>query len=329
MRTGLRIGALLCALLMLCSCTLPWQSEKDEAVVTVSDAQIGADLYTYYLTQILHDPAAYGLTDPQRDEASQKAVELCTQGVAVNTLFAGRGLHLTPEYKTRIADNVSSKWGIYQNYYESVGIRKQTLTAYETTAAKRELLIADKYGEGGAAAVSQIELDAYYAVNYVTFKSVNGYLTGIGGDGQSERLPESEITAIKNRFMQMCDDVRTGTSIETVSKENASEAGVVSGEVQTVTINRTINNYPPEFFASVQKMKEGDPRVIETEDYIFLVVKQSSKSDENLDAHRFACLLEMCAEPFAKELTAACAGYKVQKNTAALDKIYAAVSQKF
>ena len=329
MRKGVRIGALLAALMMLCSCTLPWQSNEPQTVVTVSEAQIGADLYTYYLSQILHDPKAYGLTDPERSEAEQKAVELCTQGVAVNTLFAEQGLRLTPEYKTRIAENVSVKWSLYQNYYEEVGVRKQTLTAYETTAAKRELLIANKYGKGGSAEVSQIELDANYAVNYVTFQSINGYLTRTGADGQSERLPQNEITAIENRFKQMCDDIRTGTSIETVSKENESAAGILSGEAQTVTINRTTSNYPPEFFTRVQQMEIGAPRVIETEDYIFLVVKLAPKSDENLEAHRFACLLDMCAEPFGKELAARIAGYKVQKNTAALGEIYTQVSKRF
>ena len=329
LRAGIRICALLCALLTLCSCTLPWQSDEPQTVVRVSAAEVGADLYTYYLTRILHDPKAFGLTDPDRSAAEQKAVELCTQGVAVNTLFAEQGLRLTPAYKTRIAENVSVKWSLYQNYYAKVGVRKQTLTAYETTAAKREMLIAHKYGAGGSAAVSQIELDANYAVNYVTFRSINGYLTRTGADGKSERLPQSEITAIENRFRQMCDDIRTGTSIETVSKENASAEGILSGEAQTVTINRTTSNYPPEFFTRVQQMDVGTPRVIETEDYIFLVVKMSAKNDENLEAHRLSCLLDMCAEPFGKELSAKIAGYKVQKNSSALGDIYAAVSKQF
>ena len=329
MKNGLRICALALALLTLCGCTFPWQSDTPQTVLTVSAAQIGADLYACYLSKILHDPKAYGLSEPQRDQAEQKAIELCTQSIAVNTMFAKQGLHLTPAYKTRIAENVSVYWSLYQNFYESIGVRKQTLTAYETAQAKRELLIAHKYGTGGAAAVSQIELDANYAVNYVTFRSINGYLTRTGADGKSERLPEAEVAQIETRFKQMCDDVRTGTSIETVSKDNAAGAGILSAETQTVTINRTTSNYPPEFFTSVQQMEVGAPRVIETEDYIFLVVKESPKSDENLEAHRFACLLDMCAEPFGKDLSAESAGYKVQKNSAALAEIYAEVRKKF
>ena len=323
------LPALLLALATLCGCVMPWQSSREEAVITVSDAGVGADLYALYLTQIFRTPEKYGLADTKRDAAEKKAVELCTQYVAVNTAFRDAGLRLTPAYKTRIAENVSVKWSFYKKYYESVGIRKQTLTKYETAEAKRELMIAHKYGKGGAAAGSDIELDAYYAVNYVTFRSINGYLTRTGTDGKTERLPAAQIAAIEDRFRAMCDDVRTGSSIETVGKENAENEYVLSAEAQTVTINRKTSNYPAEFFTRVQQMDEGTPRVIETEDYIFLVVKQSAKSDENLQAHRLACLLEKCAEPFEKDLAAVTAGYMVRKNTSALGDVYSAVSGAF
>ena len=166
------LPALILALATLCGCAMPWQSSREEAVITVSDAEIGADLYALYLTQIFRDPEKFGLADTKRDAAEKKAVELCTQYVAVNTAFRDAGLRLTPAYKTRIAENVSVKWSFYKKYYESVGIRKQTLTQYETAEAKRELMIAHKYGKGGEAAVSDIELDAYYAVNYVTFQRI-------------------------------------------------------------------------------------------------------------------------------------------------------------
>ena len=332
MKTGIKLAAvLLAALFALCGCTMPWQSDEPKTVVTVSGASVGADLYACYLAQILHDPASYDLQKKHnRADAEQKAVQLCAEHVAVNTMFVRDGLHLTPEYKTRIAENVSVKWDLYRNFYNAVGVRKQTLTEYETAAAKRELLIANKYGEHGTAAVSKIELDAYYAVNYVTFRSVNGYLTRIGADGKTERLSQDEITQVENDFRRMCEEVRGGTSLEDVVKENAGSGSILSSEVQTVTINRTTSNYPSEFFATVQQqMEEGTPRVIETEDNIFLVVKESSEKDENLSAHRFACLLEKSGPSFQNDLNAELAGYKVQKSTTALGEIWSVVRKQF
>lgn len=322
-------AALVTMFALLCGCTLPWQSSGRDVVMTVSGAQIEEDLYAYYLAQILHEPEKYGLTDPDRKAAEDKTVQLCTEYVAVNSMFADEGLTLTPEYKNRIAENVSTKWGFYKNFYEKVGIRKQTVTKYETNTAKREMLIAHKYGEGGSAAVPKIELDAFYAVNYVTFQSINGYLTRTGSNGKSERLPPQEIAAVEDRFKQMCELVRTGSSLEEVAKANASSAYILSAEAETLTINRTTNNYPPEFFSKVQQMDVGSPCVIEAKDYIFLVVKLADKNDENLQAHRMACLLEKCAEPFQGDLTAVISGYKVQKDSSALGKIFGTVSKRF
>ena len=321
--------ALVLALSTLCGCVTPWQSGAAEAVLTVSDVEIGADLYALYMTQIFRTPDKFGLVKVSRDTAEKKAIELCTQYVAVNTAFRDAGLRLTPEYKTRIAENVSVKWSFYQKYYESVGVHKQTLTKYETAEAKRELMIAHKYGKGGSAAVSDTELDAYYAANYVTFRSVNGYLTRTGADGKAERLPDAEITSIEDHFRRMCDDVRTGSSIESVGRDNAGSAYILSAEAETVTINSKTSNYPPEFFKSVQKMNDGEPRVIVAKDYIFLVVKQSAKEDENLQAHRLSCLLEMCVGLYDKDIAAVTAGYKVRKNSSALGEIYGEVEKAF
>lgn len=312
-------------LLTLCGCTMPWSKEEAPAL-TVSGAEIGADLYAYYLTLVLRTPEAYGVAADDEDAVREQAIRLCVDYAAVGSAFANEGLRLSPEYKMQIAENVSTKWSFYKKYYQSVGIEKQTVTKYETNEAKRKALIEHKYGEGGAQAVSKIELDAYYAVNYVTFRSINGYLTR---SGTGERLSEAEIREAEKCFTEMCERVLAGSSPDDVCKDYADRPFMASTEAETVTINRKINNYPSEFFASVQKMDEGAARVIETNDYIFLVVKQSAESDENLQSHKLSCLLEMCAEPFAAYLKPITDGYSVHKDSVALREVYNAVEKKF
>lgn len=329
-----KITALLCLLLCVtmlggCSVSLPWKSESVSTVMEVSGAKIGSDLFAYYLTIVLREPEKYNLADTKDKKAIDKAAELCVQYVAINSAFENEKLSLSPDYKNEIAENVSTKWSFYKNYYSEVGIRKQTITKYETNEAKRKMLLEHKYGIGGTQPVSEIELNAYYAVNYVTFQSINGYLTKIGNDGKTQRLSEAEITAAENRFKKMCDDVRTGASLEDVCKENANDPYVASSEVETITINRNTNNYPKEFFSSVQQMDVGAPRVIETNDYIFLVVKQSDKSDADYQAHKLACLQLMCAEPFSADIKAITDGYTVQKYEAEMKSVAAIVQKKF
>lgn len=313
------------ALLTLCGCTVPWSKEEAPAL-TVSGAEIGADLYAYYLTQVLRSPETYGIAADDKSAAREQAIRLCVEYAAVGSIFDSEGLRLSPAYKMQIADNVSTKWSFYKKYYQSVGIEKQTVTRFETNEAMRKTLMQYKYGEGGAQAVSQIELDANYAVNYVTFRSVNGYLTR---SGTGERLSAEEIRQAEQCFTEMCERVRMGSSLDDVCKDYADRPFMASTEAETVTINRKINNYPSEFFSSVQKMDEGAARVIETSDYIFLVVKQSPKQDENLEAHKLSCLLELCAEPFAQYLKPITDGYTVQKDSAVLRETSSAVEKKF
>ena len=330
-----RIALCLCVLLTvlsLCSCALPQLTaeEKIPTVLTVSGAEVPQDLFAYYLTVLLRDPQSYGIAaDAKNTVYIDKAVELCVNYVAINSAFEAEKLHLSPAYKTQIADNVSTKWGFYKNYYNTVGIRKQMITKYETNEAKRKTLLEHKYGKDGTNPVSDIEWNAYYAVNYVTFQSVNGYLTKAGSDGSTERLSAQELAAAENRFKAMCEEVRGGKSLEDVCKNYANDLYVASPEVETITINRKTSNYPSDFFLSVQKMDVGTPRVIETADYIFLVVRQSDKSDTAYEAHRQACLQDMCAESFAADLKAITDGYKVDRDSSALKDVFSTVSKQF
>lgn len=324
-KTVQSVVCLCLALLMLCGCTMPWD-KKEAPALTVSGAEIGADLYAYYLTLVLRSPEAYGIAADDKSAAEETAIRLCVEYAAVGSIFDEEGLRLSPSYKTQIAENVSTKWSFYKKYYQSVGITKQTVTQYETNDAMRKTIIQYKYGEGGTQAVSQIELNANYAVNYVTFRSVNGYLTR---SGTGERLSAEEIRQAEQCFTQMCERVRMGSSLDDVCKDYADRPFMASTEAETITINRKINNYPSEFFSSVQKMDEGAARVIETSDYIFLVVKQSSEHDENLEAHKLSCLLELCAEPFAQYLKPITDGYTVKKDSAVLRDVSSAVEKKF
>ena len=325
---------LMCAAMLfaLCGCTvpIPWERERNAMVMTVSGADVGADLYAYYLTQILRDPASFDLTDdPKKDDVENVAIRLCEEYVAVNTAFRDEGLRLLPAYKKEIAENVRTKWSFYRNYYTSVGVSKKTLTNYETNEAKRRQLVSYLYGTGGRQAVSEVEWNAYYAVNYVSFQSINGYLTQTDSEGKASRLPDDKVAEAETLFRTMCDAVRGGSTLENACRANADSPYILSPEVQTQTINRTTSNYPPEFFTSVQKMDEGAARVIETTDYIFLVVKQNAKEDENLEQHRLLCLQEMCKDKFSAYLSAMIEGYHVQKDGSALSGLYSDVRKKF
>ena len=142
MKKTMKCVVCLClVLLTLCGCTVPWSKEEAPAL-TVSGAEIGADLYAYYLTLVLRTPEAYGVAADDEDAVREQAIRLCVDYAAVGSAFASEGLRLSPEYKMQIAENVSTKWSFYKKYYQSVGIEKQTVTKYETNEAGKALVAA-------------------------------------------------------------------------------------------------------------------------------------------------------------------------------------------
>lgn len=313
----------------LTSCSSELQS-NDSVALNISGAEISDKLFSLFLSNVLQNKAEYSLTkESKKDDIINSATVLCTEYVAVNSLFLEEKLQLSPEYKYRITDNVSTKWDFYKNFYTSVGIDKQTLTKAETYEAKKEMLLQHFYGKDGKMAIPDAVLKAYFNENYVTFKSINGYLTKILDDGSVKRLSNDEVTLIENKFKVMCDDIRTGTTIEDVCSQNSGNSYVASASVETVTINRFKNSYPTEFFAAVHSMPENSPKVIETADNIFLVLKQSDTDSAVFEEYRTDCLKSVCLDTFGTLLDNTKKSYKTDKDSSVINSAYETVSDKF
>ena len=320
---------LLICIVLLSSCSKGTVSDSAVAL-NVSGAEISDTLYALFLSDILQNPTNYSLSkDSEKKDILSAATGLCTEYVAVNSLFESRKLQLSSEYKYQITNNVSTKWDFYKNYYSSVGIDKPTVTKYETYVAKKEMLLSHFFGKGGSMAIPDETLKAYFNENYVTFRSINGYLTKILNDGSVTRLPAEEITAIENKFKVMCDDLRTGSTIEDICTKNSTNSFVASNQVDTVTINRFNNSYPAEFFTAVQKMGINSPKVIETADYIFLVLRQGDTDGSVFETYRTACLKAVCSDAFSALLDNTMESYTAKPDSSVINNVYTAVSDKF
>ncbi len=301
------------------------QSIGSDTAIDISGAEISSSLYAFFLSDILRSEDS----SADKKDILNTVNDLCAQYVAVNSLFDAEKLQLTSEYKYRINDRVSAKWDFYKNFYASVGIDKQTVTKAETYEAKKEMLLLHFYGKDGKMAIPDSVLKAYFNENYVTFKSINGYLTVILDDGTVRRLDDDEIKSVENKFKVMCDDLRTGTSIEDICSQNANNSYVASAQVETVTINKQSNSYPTEFFAAVHSMKSTEPKVIETADNIFLVLKSDDTDGTVFEEYRTECLKSVCSENFRTLIKNTCDSYRIKPESSVINNVYESVSDKF
>ncbi|MCR5485300.1 MAG: hypothetical protein K6F09_06875 [Clostridiales bacterium] len=325
-----RITALLISVIILCSLFSGCRGEEAAEALTVDGAEISAEVFAYYLGIIMHSPGDHGLTKYSKEnEVTEKAVKLCVNYVAVNTLFKEQSFRLTPKYKYEVSENVSSKWSFYSKLYNAVGVSKQTLTKVLANDAKKTMLFLYNYDTGGKYEIPQQDVEKYFKENYVTFKSINGYLTKTNSEGEIVPLDTLEKKSIESKFKAMQDDLLTGTSFEDVAADYAKSQGLSSFSVDLITINKNDNNYPAEFFSSVSSLTPDSPSVIENSEYIFLVEKVTKEDEEILKTYRIDCLKKLCSDEFEQLLDKTTSSYKVSVNRSVIHEIYKAVAEEF
>ncbi|MCL2508786.1 MAG: hypothetical protein FWF05_06390 [Oscillospiraceae bacterium] len=318
------VSFLLAMVLPVCFCASCARVESNSAVMTVAGANISAELYARYLSLVFHDPENYGLDSGfSAAEAAGRAKELCVDYVAVNTLFRAESLTLTPQFRYLIEENVSVNWNLYQNYYRAAGISKQTLTKAYTSAAKKDMLFLYYFGKGGYLEVPDFELLEYYEYNYASFKAIIGYLTQRDDEGNTVHLPQEETERIKANFLNMLDDVKTGSTIDDVYQKYAKEMNLSSYSSDLITIRSDNITYPSGFFKSVKSLGLGNIAILESKEYLFLVVTPKEAEEIVPGEYREECLKALRFERFEQQVLAGVKEpYRVTEDSPALYDIY-------
>lgn len=153
----------------------------NDAVTALEEEQPELDMYAEDF--VLEDQTVGGL---DIDEwVKNKTVEYCREYVAVNKLFDEYGLSLSDEELSEINTNTNTLWteeNMYAQYiygvdamgeyYESIGIGKESYKDISTAGYKRSAVFDHLYKEGGSLAVSADELSAKVVADYALVLSM-------------------------------------------------------------------------------------------------------------------------------------------------------------
>lgn len=286
-----------CSLMALTSCS--GSTGEPEIAVTVGTAEIGSDIYAYYLDTVLQD------TDDslEQEDAMSQAQKLCENYVKINTEFSSQGLNLSSSAKAIVANEVNNLWSIYAGYYESIGVSKQTLTKIKESEAYRNDLVNAIYGAGGEKEISEEKQKEYFASTHVFFKAISAYLYTPDDSGNLVKLSETDLTALKNKFDDMKAMITGDTTIDMVNKTyEESNGGTADAEMPVLSATKGSDLYPESFFDSVVDMETDGLSVMTYDNYYFLIQKKNS--DDYFDDYAMDNLIEMVEEEFATEIDA-------------------------
>lgn len=241
---------------------------KKKNAVALNGVEISDDVFTYFLDKATVD---LGVNAAQKAIKEQTLAYMSTY-FKTNSLAHAHGIELTIAEKTSVSERVNDYWLVYDQYYEKIGITKETLTKVFTADAYRDRLILAYYGTGGTKEIPLTRLYASFRTNYVLFQAITGYFTKTDEAGNTVRIPQNEIESLLLRFQSMADVVNSGEKTMDEAADYLAEAGIQSA-VQTVILHKDDDSYPEGFFEKVQSIDTRYAAIIGTNDFLFLVLR--------------------------------------------------------
>lgn len=341
--------------------------------LTIDGEAIRAGIYLYYEFQALGD-ASSALEEEQPDldtsaedfnyfaqniggmsysdyviDATKK---LCQQHVYITRQFEELGLSFTDEEKTENNESINSAWndenallqyyGIgydtYGEYYESLGIGKQSFTEVYNASQMEEKIFHATYGEGGSAAVSTDEINTYLTENNARVKYITVDLEDANGDpvetdegkkiledmaqGYVDKLSNgtsfNEVYNEYEKFLWDQNEAATLADDETYEVTEYTPEEKEDSEHETV-ISKTATS-PSEEFVSYVFNADFDTATLYKEDTAYYVIVRTDvlSNAEWVETNTESALHSLKGEEFEEAIEAAAATLAVTENAAAI-----------
>lgn len=224
----------------------------------------------------------------------EDANSLIARYVAINSEFNNHSLTVPRSMRSTLSDDVNNIWHIWGEYYENLGISKETIYKIELSKVYKTLLLEEHYGENGSSPVNEEDIKTYFRENYASIRFVTGYLFEVTENGTTE-MTDKQKSRLTETFNSAADAINDGTAIEEAVKL------LGSAEIHDTVVNSQGNdNFPDGFWNEVKKIEINKAGVIHLGSYVFLVQRvDSEKGDyECYSQYRSACLYQMKGEEF-------------------------------
>ena len=256
MATGKKITAIILCLALCLTSMFTFTGCADiGTALTINETKIPAGVYIVNkMTAMSEASALYKEENPNLDTSAgvdydvitvegkvfttwveDRTLELCKQYVAVEEMFDASELTYTAEQKKTVKNNIAELWayseqiylyyyyGIPYNkydsfgdYYEKLGVSKESYQKIVMNTEKREMLFNSIYGKDGSSAVAQADIETYYKENYARI----GYFLVDLLDGSSKTITDEAAIAERKALAESyATKLANGDDFATVKAE--------------------------------------------------------------------------------------------------------------
>lgn len=288
-------------------------SARKSTVLTVGEAQVDSEIFAYYFDKVYAATESEGGDLLDTAAITEAAVDKCCEYVGAVTLFSQLNLSLSVDDKKSIANTTEDIWMLYSDYYTAAGVSKQTVYKIQEAEHIRTALLLYYFGEGSEYEVSEEEIEYYFDLTYVQFYAINGYLTTVDENGDTVELTSEAKDALRVEFETKRQKIENGAELAEVNGGNTVDSTFVA-------VSNTA--YPDGFLEQVAQLEYDEPTVIETAEYIFLVVRADAKEGEEsyYESYRTSYIEALRGEMLTDMLVQTGKEYEVVRNDTGLEK---------
>ena len=316
------LSALLVILILsLCACT---REGSESYPITVNGTPIDSEIFSYFLDSVWDAPESLGT----REGRTTQATYMCIRYVAVNSTFVSSGLALSDTDKVEISDNANVLWNMFGEYYEKIGVSKQTYIKIKTYEAYIEKLRTAFFDKGGTDEISDDVLRGTLVESYVAFKYVRTPLKNIDVYGNESAFSDADLSKLNTVYNKAASMVAASYGIDRAYEEIAKEFPLSERTYETKVIDRNDHEFPAIFFDTVKGQTEGTVRIFQYGEDVYLVYKINILTEPLIFAdRRTECLRIISEEPLQSKINIMCNAYQSVRDTALVNNIFERVAK--
>ncbi len=305
-------------------------SADGKAVIQINEnTNIDTSIFSYFLNDVY-----YAYSDKSDSEYIDLATSECLEYVAVNTKFAQMGEKLTPREKADISNLTNSLWRVYGDYYEEIGVTKDTFFKIKQYEKCKELIRFSIYDSDGTNPINEEYIKQYFTSDNVGIKYFYQELyTPVSAEvyekmsAYDKSVYDAEKKNAEERYSYISEVANyVNSSVYTMDEAFMAVTGEVSADisVSAAVVGREGSTFSAEFVDAVFRQAVGSAFIITNAEksYVYFIERIDLLDSRYglYEEHRDECLVAVTESFLINEINSWISSYKAVRQLSAAEK---------
>ena len=300
-------------------------AKAQDWLLQVEGVPISREVYSYFLSEALGETQRKPDGRPADMAALRRDVAArCTRFVAVNSELRAMQVPVDQVLKAQVAERMMFRWYLFGNYYQSIGVSKQTLNDIITGEAARDQLFRALYDLDGTQPTTREALEANFYGNYVAYQGVRVFRTVLQEDGPEREMTPEESAALRHTLELFVDAVNNAGDFYGVAQEERFAEALGYAMPSITVVRKGAGDMADADVELIRRLGTEQFELLEMPG-LFLIAKGVNMRDapeEYYQGYRADCLWALKGAEYEAALTALCEKFRADENVSEVEKLY-------